>query len=291
MSGAAAGTPMLGPTQIDRFGQSNTSALGGTYERPKVMMLGARGFPGNSISHPNSFFVPGHNTRVFLEGECDFVSSIGYNPARLPKGHSLDDIDIRLVVTDLCVMDFAGPRHQMRLVSLHPGVSVDQVQENTGFPVHIDGEVPTTAAPTREQLDIIAALDPHNQRAAQIADNPPGVRSPGGTILRRPRLTMLDTRLTELLGCRYPIVQTAMGWVADPRLVAGSCNAGGFGFLAGATIPADEIERDILRVKELTDRPFGVNFHMYQPNAADIVDLVIKHGVRAVSYSRSPGRT
>jgi NAD(P)H-dependent flavin oxidoreductase YrpB (nitropropane dioxygenase family) len=100
---------------------------------------------------------------------------------------------------------------------------------------------------------------------------------------------MLDTRLTELLGCRYPVVQTAMGWVADPTLVAGSCNAGGFGFLAGATIPADEIERDILAVKAKTDQPFGVNFHMYQPNAADIVDLVIKHGVRAVSYSRSPG--
>lgn len=100
---------------------------------------------------------------------------------------------------------------------------------------------------------------------------------------------MLETRLTELLGCRYPIVQTAMGWVADPKLVAGSCNAGGFGFLAGATIPPEEMERDILRVKELTGQPFGVNFHMYQPNAADIVDMVIRHGVRAVSYSRSPG--
>jgi NAD(P)H-dependent flavin oxidoreductase YrpB (nitropropane dioxygenase family) len=100
---------------------------------------------------------------------------------------------------------------------------------------------------------------------------------------------MLETRLTELLGCKYPIVQTAMGWVADPKLVAGSCNAGAFGFLAGATIPASEIERDILQVKALTDKPFGVNFHMYQPNAAQIVDLVIQHGVRAVSYSRSPG--
>lgn len=100
---------------------------------------------------------------------------------------------------------------------------------------------------------------------------------------------MLETRLTKLLGCKYPIVQTAMGWVADPKMVAGSCNAGGFGFLAGATIPADEMERDILRVKELTDKPFGVNFHMYQPNAADIVDMVIRHGVKAVSYSRSPG--
>lgn len=100
---------------------------------------------------------------------------------------------------------------------------------------------------------------------------------------------MLETQLTEKLGCKYPIVQTAMGWVADPALVAGSCNAGAFGFLAGATIPADEIERDILRVKELTDKPFGVNFHMYQPNAAQIVELVVEHGVRAVSYSRSPG--
>jgi NAD(P)H-dependent flavin oxidoreductase YrpB (nitropropane dioxygenase family) len=100
---------------------------------------------------------------------------------------------------------------------------------------------------------------------------------------------MLETQLTEKLGCQYPIVQTAMGWVADPALVAGSCNAGAFGFLAGATIPADEIERDILRVKELTDKPFGVNFHMYQPNAARIVELVVEHGVRAVSYSRSPG--
>ena len=55
---------------------------------------------------------------------------------------------------------------------------------------------------------------------------------------------MLQTRLTQKLGCKYPIVQTAMGWVADPKLVAGSCNAGAFGFLAGATIPPDEMERD-----------------------------------------------
>lgn len=101
---------------------------------------------------------------------------------------------------------------------------------------------------------------------------------------------MLETRLTELLGCRYPVVQTAMGWVADPKLVAATCNAGGFGFLAGATIPAEQMERDILRTKELTSQPFGVNFHMYQPNASEIVELVVKHGVRAVSYSRSPGK-
>ena len=168
---------MLGPTQVDRFGQSNTSALGGSYEAPKVMMLGARGFPGNSISHPNSFFVPGHSDRVFIDGECDFVSSIGYNPERLPKGHSLDDIDIRRIVTDLCVMDFGGPNHAPRLVSVHPGITVEQVVENTGFELVIPDEVPTTPAPTAEQLAIIAQMDPHNQRAMQIRDNPPGDRS------------------------------------------------------------------------------------------------------------------
>ena len=102
--------------------------------------------------------------------------------------------------------------------------------------------------------------------------------------------TLLDTRITELLGCKYPIIQTAMGWVADPKLVAATGNAGGFGFLAGATIPPEQMEANILEVKSLTDANFGVNFHMYQPNAAEIIDLVIKHGVKAVSYSRSPGK-
>lgn len=100
----------------------------------------------------------------------------------------------------------------------------------------------------------------------------------------------LDTRLTALLGCRYPIIQTAMGWVADPRLVAATCNAGGFGFLAGATIEPRQMEAAILETKRLTDRPFGVNFHMYQANAEEIVELVVRHQVRAVSYSRSPGK-
>ena len=100
----------------------------------------------------------------------------------------------------------------------------------------------------------------------------------------------LTTRLTEMLGCQYPVIQTAMGWVADPYLVAGSCNAGGFGFLAGATIPASDMEAAIAKTRELTDKPFGVNFHMYQANAAHIVDLCIQYQVKAVSYSRSPGK-
>jgi NAD(P)H-dependent flavin oxidoreductase YrpB (nitropropane dioxygenase family) len=100
----------------------------------------------------------------------------------------------------------------------------------------------------------------------------------------------LRTRLCDVLGTRYPIIQTAMGWVATPELVAASSNAGAFGFLAAAVMRPEQAERAILRVKELTDRPFGVNFLMEQPGAAEIVESIVRHGVRAASYSRSPNR-
>lgn len=167
---------MIGPTQVDKFGQANISALGGTYASPKIQMLGVRGLPGNSISHGNSLFVPSHNTRVFVEGECDLVNSIGYNPERLPKGYTMDDIDIRIILTDLCVLDFGGPDHQVRLVSLHPGITAEQVVENTGFELCIPDSVPTTPAPTEEQLAIIRELDPKGVRSKQLKDNPKGDR-------------------------------------------------------------------------------------------------------------------
>jgi glutaconate CoA-transferase subunit B len=166
-----------GPTQIDRFGQSNISAMGGDYQKPKVQMLGVRGFPGNSICHANSYMVPAHGKRVFIEGECDVVCTIGYNPERLPKGYSFDEIDLRCVYTNLGVFDFNGPNRQMQIVSLHPGVSVEEVIESTGFEVHVPTAIAVTAAPTEEQLAIIRQMDPHNMRSKQLKDNPPGVRA------------------------------------------------------------------------------------------------------------------
>ncbi len=159
---------LVGPTQIDKFGQSNISCIAGTYQQPKVQMLGVRGFPGNSINHANSFFVPNHNRKVFVESEVDMVCSIGYNPERLPRGYTFEDIEIRLIVTNLCVMDFGGPDKQIRIVSLHPGVSSEQVQENTGFELCIPAEIPVTAVPTAEQLAILEKLDPHNLRAKAL---------------------------------------------------------------------------------------------------------------------------
>ena len=159
---------MVGPTQVDRYGQANISMIGTDYRKPKAQMLGVRGFPGNSMNHANSFFVPNHGTKVFVEGEVDMVASAGYNPSRLARGWSLADIDIRLIVTNLCVMDFGGPGRQVRLRSLHPGVTAAQVQQATGFPLQVPDPVPTTAAPTAEQLALIARLDPHGLRASAL---------------------------------------------------------------------------------------------------------------------------
>lgn len=103
---------------------------------------------------------------------------------------------------------------------------------------------------------------------------------------------ILHTSLCDMLGCKYPIVQTAMGWVADANMVAGTCNAGGFGFLAGAVMTPAEVEAAILKTKSLTDKQFGLNFHMFQPGANEIIEIAIKHRdkVRAVSYGRGPDK-
>ena len=159
---------MVGPTQVDRYGQANISMIGSDYQRPKSMMLGVRGFPGNSINHANSFFVPNHSPKVFVADEVDMVASAGYNPARLERGWHLSDIDIRFIVTNLCVMDFGGPQYQVRLCQLHPGVTVEQVQQATGFALCIPDVITTTPDPTPEQLALLAQLDPHNLRASVL---------------------------------------------------------------------------------------------------------------------------
>lgn len=100
----------------------------------------------------------------------------------------------------------------------------------------------------------------------------------------------LATVLTERLGCRLPVIQTAMGWIAEPQLVAASCEAGAFGFLGAAVMTPAEAGEKIADVRRRTAKPFGVNFHMFQPGAAEIVELILanKDQVRAVSFGRGP---
>lgn len=160
---------MITPIQIDRWGQTNLSAIGDR-ARPKVQMLGMRGLPGNSVCHANSMFVPSHSPRVFVRGEVDVVGGAGYNPQRWPAGAGRQSLDLRRIVTDLCVLDFGGRDHAIRVRSLHPGVTLAAVQAATGFPLEAPADVPTTAPPTPEQLEIIRRLDPHGLRATVLRD-------------------------------------------------------------------------------------------------------------------------
>lgn len=168
---------MVTPVQMDRYGQGNISALGGDFSKPKVAMLGVRGFPGNSLCHKNSMFLPSHSKRTFVEGEVDVVASVGFNAKNWPEGTKPGDVKIGRIITDLCVFDYNGPNHAAQVLSLHPGVTFEQVQEATGFPLLRAEGMKTTAAPTEEQLAIIARLDPHNIRATVLKGNPSGVRA------------------------------------------------------------------------------------------------------------------
>ena len=99
---------------------------------------------------------------------------------------------------------------------------------------------------------------------------------------------LLRTPFTELVGVRHPVVQTGMGWVAGPRLVSGTANAGGLGILASATMTFDELERAIVEVKGRTDQPFGVNLRADAADAPDRCDLLIEHGVKVASFALAP---
>jgi glutaconate CoA-transferase subunit B len=168
---------MVGPIQIDRFGQTNISVVG-DYQKPKAALIGVRGYAGNSISHANSYFITNHSRRIFVPGEVDMVGGIGYNPGRWPRGAKPPGLDLRLIISDLAVLDFSGPHHQIRVRSLHPGITFEQVQDNTGFELYRNGSIQTTAAPTESFLGVIRErLDPANLRAGVFKGNPRGDRS------------------------------------------------------------------------------------------------------------------
>lgn len=89
--------------------------------------------------------------------------------------------------------------------------------------------------------------------------------------------------VTEILGCEYPVIQGGMAWVAEHNLAAAVSEAGGFGIIGAASAPADIVREEIRKCKELTDRPFGVNIMLLNPNADEVADIVIEEGVRAVT--------
>ena len=93
----------------------------------------------------------------------------------------------------------------------------------------------------------------------------------------------METRITELLGTEYPIIQGGMAWVAEHHLAAAVSNAGGLGLIGAASAPAEVVREEIRRCKELTDKPFGVNIMLLNPNAEDVARIVVEEGVKVVT--------
>ena len=157
---------IMGASQIDPFGNQNFAFIG-EWSKVKSQLLGMRGAPGNTINHTTSYWIPNHSARVFVP-KVDVVSGVGYDRAaqlgEWVKAHH----EIRRVVTNLAVLDFATHDHRMRLASVHPGVTVDEVVAATGFELAIDGDVPVSRVPTEEELAVIEQVDPTGSRLQEL---------------------------------------------------------------------------------------------------------------------------
>ena len=160
---------MMGPAQIDRYGNANISAIG-DLARPSRQLLGMRGAPGNTVNHRTSYWLPRHATRAFVR-HVDIVAGVGYDRAAAAGPAATRFLDLRRVVTNLAVLDFATPDHSMRLVSVHPGTTVADVVAHTGFELIIDGQVPQTPVPTAQQLQLIReVIDPRGLRHLEVPE-------------------------------------------------------------------------------------------------------------------------
>ena len=158
---------MMGATQLDRHGNQNISAIG-PFARPTRQLLGSRGAPGNTVSNRTSYWVPRHSPRVFVE-QVDIVSGVGRRRAEQAGPAATRFHDLHRVVTDLAVLDFGGDGGTLRLLSVHPGVSVDDVAAATGFALDVPDGVATTREPTSTELMLIReVLDPKRLREKEV---------------------------------------------------------------------------------------------------------------------------
>jgi acyl CoA:acetate/3-ketoacid CoA transferase beta subunit len=158
---------MMGASQIDQQGNQNIACIG-PWAHPKAQLLGVRGAPGNTANHATSYWIPNHSTRVFVN-QVDMISGIGYQRAADVGGFVNDHHEIRRVVSNLGVFDFETPDHRMRLRSVHPDVTVDELVAATAFELVIPDDVPTSRLPTESELALLSdVLDPAGARQAEV---------------------------------------------------------------------------------------------------------------------------
>ena len=217
-------------SQIDRYGNHNFACIG-DFAKPKSQLLGMRGAPGNTISHPTSYWVPPHSTRVFVETGRRRLGRRIRPGRRAGRERALPrDPPRRLEPRRLRLRD--ARTSGMRLRTVHPGVEVDQVVEATSFELALDPTPEETRLPTDDELRIMReVLDPRE---------PPRARS-ARLLIRGPRIVPPPPPHPALRPARHahPIVQTGMGWVATPELVAAASERGRIRFPGGRDDPPE----------------------------------------------------
>jgi glutaconate CoA-transferase subunit B len=152
----------IGGAQIDQHGNLNTSAIGG-YDKPAVRLPGSGGANDIISLCREVMILTVHEKRRFTE-RVDFITSPGYlggGDERRQSGLLFGGVS--RMVTTLGVFDFEPTSRRMRLIALHPGVTTDDVQTNTGFDVLVSKSLTTTQPPTEKELDILRMLDPKRQ--------------------------------------------------------------------------------------------------------------------------------
>lgn len=158
---------VMGAAQIDRHGNQNLSAIG-DLSRPRRQLLGSRGASGNTVNNRTSYWIARHSARVFVE-QVDVVTGVGPSRAEDAGPSASRYHDVHRIVTNLAVLDVHGPGRTMRLVSVHPGVTVVDVQTATGFDLDVTGDVPMTRVPSEHELELIrTVIDPHQRRDIEV---------------------------------------------------------------------------------------------------------------------------
>jgi glutaconate CoA-transferase subunit B len=160
----------VGAAQLDRFGNGNNSVIGDDYHAPKVRLPGTAGLGDmGSIGKKLIYWNTNHSPRSLVE-KVDFISCAGW----LGGGSQREDMGLlggpELVITNLCVLDFEPVSKHMRIKTIHPGVTVEDVKESTGFELLMEeSAVPETAVPTAEQVRLIReVIDPDGMRLREF---------------------------------------------------------------------------------------------------------------------------
>ena len=150
------------PAQVDGKGNFNNVVIGDCF-KPKLRLPGAAGIPDVTCFYPKIYlYVPRHNKRVFVE-EVDFVSGLG---SHIKKGSKNPVSRTVRIITNLCILDIKNEKPT--LSSIHPGVSLDEVIENTGFDIEIPSNLGETQPPKEKDLLLLKEIDPFGVRELEL---------------------------------------------------------------------------------------------------------------------------